>query len=659
MAQQNNDTSSGARQAAVATGKAAKFGIKAAKEATKIAAEAATGTLEIKVVVIAAIFVVCIILLMVLPAGTSTSQFEDTYYLSVENSGEVNEPSDDEKEAAIYDENRAKDKTAKLLEIVTEIKQEDLEQNVKNTWLKSDCSKHGWDFNLTYSHAMMDYEVTTVETEINEDEESYTQVQETYDISDVSAKAKKKFTLYETSAESAASKDIYEDEDTYLDRHLYRRTCGETTDYLVRMGSFFGGSGNRYKVTFSDGSEMTVLKVESFDKEETVSSNGIVRKGGGLIEFVVDANNAGTKERLETIISGRKIEKIERLGSQFSSQASQMSSSDSRLLAAYSIYLDNMELEAVNVGLRKRIVNQRGDTVDTKWIWNDNTIDNEESLKDALKKFLNTTNPDTGNKYSFYSLDYKRDADGNIIVNSVTTTRTVTNSKGEKVTKKTTKHYATPVIVELDLNSLVETIFNLNPDDPYVNSGTPYIEAGTDDESETITRTNEKSATIREAINTIAENTEALLYNTSGEGQIILSNLGGELECPTPGYTSTASITSHYGYRNTGIAGASTNHKGIDIGVPMGTKIVAAEDGTIGYAGWIGAGGNWVSITHKGGLKTNYGHLSKIIVKVGQSVKKGEIIAYSGSTGVSSGPHLHFEVNVNGQDTNPEPYIYG
>ena len=115
--------------------------------------------------------------------------------------------------------------------------------------------------------------------------------------------------------------------------------------------------------------------------------------------------------------------------------------------------------------------------------------------------------------------------------------------------------------------------------------------------------------------------------------------------------------TSGFGKRNTGIKGASTNHKGVDWATPTGTPVYASCGGTVYKAGWASGYGYVVYINHEDGRQTRYGHLSKVLVKAGQTVKQGERIALSGSTGVSSGPHLHFEMLINGKQVNPENYL--
>ena len=128
---------------------------------------------------------------------------------------------------------------------------------------------------------------------------------------------------------------------------------------------------------------------------------------------------------------------------------------------------------------------------------------------------------------------------------------------------------------------------------------------------------------------------------------------GGKFIWPT---TSTT-ITSPFGYRIHPVTGVYTGHTGVDIGVPSGSPVYAAASGTVIVAGWYGGYGYAVVIDHGSGLSTLYGHNSGVNVSVGQNVKQGQIVARSGNTGVSTGPHLHFEVRVNGSYVDPMSYF--
>ena len=115
--------------------------------------------------------------------------------------------------------------------------------------------------------------------------------------------------------------------------------------------------------------------------------------------------------------------------------------------------------------------------------------------------------------------------------------------------------------------------------------------------------------------------------------------------------------TSGFGRRKAPTKGASTNHRAIDWATPTGTAIWASSGGTVSVAGWQSGYGYVVYINHPDGNQTRYGHLSKILVSVGQKVKQGQKIALSGNTGRSTGPHLHFELRVNGTPVNPYNYF--
>lgn len=134
---------------------------------------------------------------------------------------------------------------------------------------------------------------------------------------------------------------------------------------------------------------------------------------------------------------------------------------------------------------------------------------------------------------------------------------------------------------------------------------------------------------------------------------------GGMMKWPVPGYTT---ISSDFGYRtapdtNNPNAGKPELHSGLDIPAPSGTQIVAAYDGEVDWASVSASAGNWIGIYHGNGLYTVYMHTSKMLVSKGQKVKKGDVIALVGSTGWSTGAHLHFSVRLNGEYVNPHNYV--
>ena len=117
-------------------------------------------------------------------------------------------------------------------------------------------------------------------------------------------------------------------------------------------------------------------------------------------------------------------------------------------------------------------------------------------------------------------------------------------------------------------------------------------------------------------------------------------------------------VTSEFGYRRDPFTGKKKGHGGMDLAVPTGTPVRAALPGTVTVSTYNQGGyGYYIMIDHGNGLATLYGHCSQLIARVGRTVEAGDVIALSGSTGRSTGPHLHFEVRVNGERTNPRSYL--
>ena len=127
---------------------------------------------------------------------------------------------------------------------------------------------------------------------------------------------------------------------------------------------------------------------------------------------------------------------------------------------------------------------------------------------------------------------------------------------------------------------------------------------------------------------------------------------------PTPSiYPVSGKITSNFGYRKSPFGRRQEFHDGLDIAAPYGTEIVAAADGVVTFTGYKSGYGRTVTISHGYGYETSYCHNSSILVKTGQQVKKGQAIAKVGSSGRSTGPHLHYMVKLNGQLKNPADFL--
>ena len=133
-----------------------------------------------------------------------------------------------------------------------------------------------------------------------------------------------------------------------------------------------------------------------------------------------------------------------------------------------------------------------------------------------------------------------------------------------------------------------------------------------------------------------------------------------DLYLATPkGWPVAGRISSPYGYREHPKTGVRDFHSGMDIASEPGTPVKATADGIVSYAGWSGGSGNLVALEHGLGFSTYYAHNRLVVVKIGQKVKRGDILSYVGSTGNSTGPHLHYEVWKEGRSLNPSTYIEG
>lgn len=138
--------------------------------------------------------------------------------------------------------------------------------------------------------------------------------------------------------------------------------------------------------------------------------------------------------------------------------------------------------------------------------------------------------------------------------------------------------------------------------------------------------------------------------------KVVVTSRGGSYR-GSKGYlwpTTSKTITAYFGASG---SRWSSTHTGLDIGVPSGSNILASKGGTVIFSGWSGSYGYYVKIDHGNGVVTAYAHNSRLLVSAGETVKQGDIIALSGSTGNSTGPHLHFEVIVNGSFKNPLNYL--
>jgi len=178
------------------------------------------------------------------------------------------------------------------------------------------------------------------------------------------------------------------------------------------------------------------------------------------------------------------------------------------------------------------------------------------------------------------------------------------------------------------------------------------IEVAVNDINKTLKENNDEyvKSQVKSVTTSYAAYSSSSSYTVPEEILLALQTENGSLNFSNP-LNNAGIVTSRYGIRT------RNNHQGIDIGAPTGTPIYAAEDGVVTYTGWYYGYGNLIKVQHANGYETYYGHCSSIACSAGQMVSKGDLIGYVGSTGNSTGPHLHFEVRVNGVTYNPEGFV--
>jgi murein DD-endopeptidase MepM/ murein hydrolase activator NlpD len=140
-----------------------------------------------------------------------------------------------------------------------------------------------------------------------------------------------------------------------------------------------------------------------------------------------------------------------------------------------------------------------------------------------------------------------------------------------------------------------------------------------------------------------------------GTGGITASKAG--VAVPSIAPVQGFHLSSAFGMREHPVIGGEHMHKGLDLAVAAGTPVLAPADGVVEKASWFSSYGNFIEIAHGGNMETRYGHLSGYNVVAGQQVHKGDVIGYVGSTGRSTGPHLHYEVRIGGEAVDPAPYM--
>jgi len=144
-----------------------------------------------------------------------------------------------------------------------------------------------------------------------------------------------------------------------------------------------------------------------------------------------------------------------------------------------------------------------------------------------------------------------------------------------------------------------------------------------------------------------------IFKNWSGQGK----KQQVKLTIPSMKPVKSYRLTSNFGLRSDPFRGGRRSHKGIDMAGPIGTPIYATADGIVGRSQWVRGYGKYIEINHGNKIQTRYGHMSRLNVKANARVKAGDLIGFMGSTGRSTGSHLHYEVRIAGQAVNPVPFM--
>ena len=452
-----------------------------------------------------------------------------------------------------------------------------------------------------------------------------------------------------------------------VDDYGLMRTSNSDEDFLIALGSYFGSEGNRYRITFRNGASYTFLKFDAKADQDTIGglAHGV---DGSVVEFLVDQHgyitNLHPRMKRGNIIKhplglfNGGIESIELIEGKVDTSGVMINSTLApRILAAFSVSYENLYHKKnekkdkyynnQNKELGKSIVDElygasgllKSDYWKSTLMASELDAASNTLLKKKLKSYVNKGN-------SFFEISYQEQT---TIVREKKIVKVPSkdpDKKGEleekEVIKEKEVRYCVPTVSAKDINLIAEEVFEIDPNAKYVNA---------------------YNVTNKDAIDTIADQTYALLYDESpgGSSESILEGDGifsGKFAPPMK--KGTYRITQEFGVPNPG----GTTHLGIDMGTGVyganQPTVYAVDGGIVEYADnttdhW--SYGNCIYINHGKGFCSKYAHLSKINVKKGQKVSKGQAIGKTGSTGNSTGPHLHFELRKNRSPINPRSYI--
>lgn len=582
---------------------------------------------KIKLIVLGVI--ILSLMCMVLTVGTtSQSQFQGVFHLTAKGDDAYMPLSDEEIYSSLYDQDAARKDTCDLIDVIIKVKAENHESTISK--LKKQLKANNWDVERSMNCLTETSEVMTIASSA---ENSNTQTK----LIDAAALPVSGIGFASRNTVPTQSIDVIGNEDTYIGGDgLYRYSSGVGDDYVVLLPSQLGSVGTRCNVSLSGGGSISVIKAGNCT--------------GKLMRFIYEqdkANDSVLSQDTSFVIGSSEVMSFGIMGSKLlSSSTSLYSMTDIRTLSCFSISVGNGQL--IKTGPNS-YTSQTGLPVRVDIF--DKEINYKSTLKSALNKYLQTG--------TFYEIDFEREDGGikvyddpeiiektEIVRNPETGEAIIDPETGEpktETTKKTKHHYYVhPILMEKNLSQIAEDIFFLDVDSIY-------------DNSVSATGSGLGEITVREAINKLSEGTQAILYgDMCGSDLFYFSNFSGEYEWPAP---DNYRVTSPYGYRIHPISGKYKLHAGIDIAGVTGSPVVAAESGYVEFAGYNSSYGNYIKVKHSDAQTSLYAHLSTIGVITGETVSRGQQIGLIGSTGNSTGPHLHFEVRINGSSTDPLPFI--
>ena len=683
-----------------------KNAVQMGKSAYKSSKKAAKGVISIgkkagiKVLVY---FLIAMFLISAITQGSSILQMNDTFGISP--LGDSSFTPNELNEEAVWDKSAAQKRSLTMIDTISEVTADDYQDILDG--IESYCKEHDYDVELSLNSIVTvglspgdiyysenennsvdknesekDDETTAdnkpsddgkAPSQVEEGEETDGKVIQSFDLSSLSEANRTTMTYEEFFRRENGMSDWskgsfqrkFKDANNWRvdDFGLLRSTEESQEDFLIALGSYFGTEGNRYRITFRNGKSYTFLKFdEKADKDTSTGIPGVAHGvDSSVIEFLVDSygkyNKLHPSMKKGNIINhplnlfGGGIESIELIEGTVSVDSSyNMSTMSPRILSAYSVSMDNLFYTKRG----SQLFNEDGENVTevnsaiTSDYWGSEirkatlSKDSNKELKKKLKQYAKD--------HHFFQVNYEKAKsvqEVEVTIPGGYTTAEIDKMLEEnenlyekevdgvrKIYQKKTITYCIPTITSLDVNSMAEKIFDIDPDEEYIN---------------------DKDITNREAIDNITTQTSALLFDTVPDGSYIVTDPENTGIFRNPLQVGTYRITQHFG---------NNGHRGIDLGTGIfantAPAVYAADGGIVEIADNHTAHssyGNCVVINHGNGFKTLYAHLSSISVTAGQKVGKGQAIGNVGSTGNSTGPHLHFEITKNGTLQNPESYI--